>query len=134
MFRSRSTAGLRNWFEPRRGSKTSQQCEVFILKYPFTMYHVYVLFSTKSNIFYVGQTSDLDERIIQHNETAIDNFTSKHRPWVLKASIAVDDLKKALMLEKFIKRQKRKSFIELLILKHKEIDFLNWLFNKSKIL
>ncbi len=98
------------------------------------MYHVYVLFSTKSNIFYVGQTSDLDERIIQHNETAIDNFTSKHRPWVLKASIAVDDLKKALMLEKFIKRQKRKSFIELLILKHKQIDFLNWLFNKSKIL
>ena len=98
------------------------------------MYHVYVLFSTKSNIYYVGQTSDLDERIIQHNETAIDNFTSKHRPGVLKASIAVDDLKKALMLEKFIKRQKRKSFIELLILKHKDIDFLNWLFNKSKIL
>ncbi|MCE7955615.1 MAG: GIY-YIG nuclease family protein [Bacteroidetes bacterium CHB6] len=98
------------------------------------MYHVYVLFSTKSNIFYVGQTSDLDEIIIQHNETAIENFTSKHRPWVLKASIAVDDLKKALMLEKFIKRQKRKSFIELLILKHKDIDFLNWLFNKSKIL
>ncbi|MCE7955616.1 MAG: hypothetical protein DYH00_08130 [Bacteroidetes bacterium CHB6] len=47
------------------------------------MYHVYMLFSTKSNIFYVGQTSDLDERIIQHNETAIDNFTSKHRPWVI---------------------------------------------------
>ncbi len=119
---------------PGGGAKPRSNARFFILKYPFTMYHVYVLFSTKSNIFYVGQTSDLDERIIQHNETAIDNFTSKHRPWVLKASIAVDDLKKALMLEKFIKRQKRKSFIELLILKHKDIDFLNWLFNKSKIL
>ncbi len=98
------------------------------------MYHVYVLLSLKSNIYYVGQTSDLDERIIQHNQTATDNFTYKHRPWELKASIAVDNLKKALLLEKFIKRQKRKSFIELLILKHRDVDFLNWLFNKSKII
>ncbi len=77
------------------------------------MYHVYVLLSLKSNIYYVGQTSDLDERIIQHNQTATDNFTSKHRPWELKASIAVDNLKEALLLEKFIKKQKRKSFIVL---------------------
>ena len=98
------------------------------------MYHVYVLLSMKSNIYYVGQTSDLDDRIIQHNETATDNFTSKHRPWELKAFIAVDNLKNALMLEKFIKKQKRKSFIELLILKHKDVDFLEWLFNKSKII
>ncbi|MBS1765358.1 MAG: GIY-YIG nuclease family protein [Bacteroidetes bacterium] len=98
------------------------------------MYHVYVLLSLKSNIYYVGQTADLDERIIQHNFSATDSFTSKHRPWELKASIPVDNLSKAIRIEKYIKKQKRKSFIELIILKQKDDDFLKWLFLKSNIL
>src|SRR6476620_3644468 len=47
------------------------------------MYVVYILYSTKYNKIYVGYTSNLQERLISHNELGKKGWTIKYRPWTL---------------------------------------------------
>jgi len=80
------------------------------------MYFIYILYSIASDIYYVGYTGDVEQRLKQHNELAEDTFTSKHRPWVLKAVFSCGESRGlAMRVEKFIKKQKSKAFIETLI-------------------
>lgn len=80
------------------------------------MYFIYILYSLKSDIYYAGHTGDVEQRVKRHNEIAEDSFTSKHRPWVLKAVFSYgEDLGVAMRVEKFIKRQKSRAFVERLI-------------------
>lgn len=80
------------------------------------MYFIYILYSLKSDIYYVRHTGDVDQRVLQHNEIADNSFTSKHRPWVLKAVFSCgEDRGLAMRVEKFIKQQKSRVFIERLI-------------------
>lgn len=80
------------------------------------MYFIYILYSQKSDIYYVGYTADVELRVQQHNELAENSFTSKHRPWILKAIFSCGENRGlAMKVEKFIKRQKSKAFVEKLI-------------------
>ena len=79
------------------------------------MHFVYILYSDRINQFYVGETTDVNERLIKHNEERNESSTAKGRPWVLKAYFEVPDRSYALRVEKFIKRQKSRMFIEKLI-------------------
>jgi len=82
----------------------------------FFVYFIYILYSLKSDIYYVGHTSNVEQRVKQHNELADDSFTSKHRSWVLKVVFSCgEDRGLAMRVEKFIKRQKSKAFVEKLI-------------------
>ncbi|MCB9317582.1 MAG: GIY-YIG nuclease family protein, partial [Lewinellaceae bacterium] len=47
------------------------------------MYYVYILYSRKYNKSYVGFTSNLDNRLLSHNELGTKGFTLKYRPWEL---------------------------------------------------
>ena len=79
-------------------------------------FYIYILWSEKSGLYYVGYTSDVSKRLIQHNELSENSFTSKHRPWVIKAVFACGESRdRAMEIEKFIKKQKRKTFIEQLL-------------------
>ncbi len=40
-------------------------------------YYIYILLSEKDNLFYTGYTSNLNERIILHNEGKVES--TKHR-------------------------------------------------------
>ncbi|OGZ33850.1 MAG: hypothetical protein A2Y98_02115 [Candidatus Portnoybacteria bacterium RBG_19FT_COMBO_36_7] len=44
------------------------------------MYYTYILLSSKSHIFYFGSTSDLSERLMQHNNGLVKS-TKPHIPW-----------------------------------------------------
>ena len=80
------------------------------------LFYIYILWSEKSEIYYVGFTSDVSKRLIQHNEMSEKSFTSKHRPWLLKAVFACGESRsRAMEIEKFIKKQKRKTFIKQLL-------------------
>jgi putative endonuclease len=80
------------------------------------MYYLYILYSESSDIYYVGHTGDVEQRLKQHNELAGDSFTSKHRPWVLKAVFSCGENRGvAMRVEKFVKKQKSKAFIKALI-------------------
>ncbi|WP_113638675.1 GIY-YIG nuclease family protein [Nubsella zeaxanthinifaciens] len=79
-------------------------------------FYIYILWSEVSDIYYVGYTSDYEKRLLEHNTSIYHTFTSKHRPWLLKAVFSCGDNKsEALRIERFIKRQKSRKLIEKLI-------------------
>ena len=80
------------------------------------MFYLYVLFSERSGRYYVGHTSDPERRLMEHNTCEELKYTSKFRPWVLMLAFEVSESRgKAIMVEKFIKKQKSKSFLKSLI-------------------
>lgn len=62
------------------------------------MFTVYVLYSKKINKIYIGYTSDLESRMLSHNELSTKGYTVKYRPWELAFSeefiIKVDAMKR----------------------------------------
>ncbi len=89
------------------------------------MFYVYILQSEKTGKYYIGHTNDPERRLKEHNESPLHTFTSKHRPWKLMALIPVDDKRSnAMKLEKFIKGKKRRSFIDVVIEKQKDNQFI----------
>ena len=80
-----------------------------------SMHYLYILYSESSDIYYVGQTDDIDLRLKHHNFSDQLTFTSKHRPWELKTLFTVESRSVAMTLEKFIKKQKSRKFIERLV-------------------
>jgi putative endonuclease len=82
-------------------------------------YFVYILYSKKFNKFYIGQTANVERRILQHNVSEENTFTSKYRPWILKLALKVSDRSTAMKIEKYIKGRKSKIYINKLIAEEK---------------
>ena len=40
------------------------------------MYHVYIIFSEKAKNFYIGQTMDIEKRILQHNTAFFEDCST----------------------------------------------------------
>lgn len=66
------------------------------------MYYVYVLRSMKDKNFYIGYTSDIEERIKEHND-GISKATSYRRPLELIYFEASRNIKDAMHREKYLK-------------------------------
>ena len=81
------------------------------------MFFIYILYSGSADRFYIGQTSDVERRLHEHNHPLKNSkFTSKYIPWELMLSFPVSEERAAAMkMEKFIKSQKSRSFIQKLI-------------------
>ena len=47
------------------------------------MFLVYALFSEKYQKIYVGYTSDIEQRLLTHNELGTKGYTLRYRPWKL---------------------------------------------------
>lgn len=95
------------------------------------MFYIYILESEKNGNYYVGYSHDPSMRLYQHNETSLDSFTKKHRPWCFKVSILIGISEtEAIRVERYIKRQKQRRFIQLIIEKANDPDFVLWLKNK----
>ena len=63
----------------------------------------------------MGYSDDPQRRLIEHNTKPFNTYTRKFRPWLLKASFECSELKKeALLIERFIKKQKSKKLLEQL--------------------
>ena len=87
-----------------------------LFEWGFFMYYIYILYSCSSDIYYVGYSKNVAQRFIQHNELSEDSFTSKHRPWKLCAVFCTGEKESdAVVLERFIKKQRSRKLIELLI-------------------
>jgi putative endonuclease len=69
-------------------------------------YHVYILHSKKLNRFYVGQTTNLDNRLIEHN-TGESSHTSVGIPWTLLWSTNKPSFRSAEDLEDKLKNLSR---------------------------
>ena len=78
------------------------------------MYWVYVLFSEPNNKIYVGFTSDLDARLLSHNELSTKGWTTRFRPWKLIYSEKVETKSEAMKREKELKSHRGRDFIRKL--------------------
>ncbi|MFK7947004.1 MAG: GIY-YIG nuclease family protein [Saprospiraceae bacterium] len=78
------------------------------------MFYTYILQSEKDASFYIGYTSNLEKRLFEHNE-GFSRYTKHRRPWKLVYSEVFDDKSSAIKRERFLKKQKNRSFYNRLI-------------------
>jgi putative endonuclease len=79
------------------------------------MFYIYIIYSKTANLYYVGYTSDPQLRLIEHNNNPHNTFTSKHRPWIMKALFVSGKSESVtIIIERFIKKQKSRKLIEML--------------------
>jgi len=75
------------------------------------MFIVYILDSKKLDLFYIGQTIDIHERITQHNLGLFENsFTSKTSDWELFYFIECNSRTQAIQIEIHIKKMKSRKY------------------------
>ena len=75
------------------------------------MFTVYVLYSEKYNKIYIGYTSNIENRMLSHNELSNKGYTKKFRPWILAYSEEFESKKEAMKREKELKSGKGRRFI-----------------------
>ena len=80
------------------------------------MYTVYILYSTTAGKTYVGFTTDLERRILEHNTSENISFTKSYRPWELVYTEEYETKLEAVRREKFYKsgvgRELKQEIIE----------------------
>jgi len=80
------------------------------------VYSVYILYSIKLGVHYIGTTNDVSRRLEQHNKQEFaDSFSAKGIPWELKFVIGELNSTQAFAIEKHIKKMKSVVYIENLI-------------------
>ncbi len=78
------------------------------------VYFVYILQSESDHSFYIGYTSDLNRRLEEHN-SGHTRYTSHKRPWAVAYDEEFNSKTDALKREKFLKKQKNRTFYQKLI-------------------
>jgi len=81
---------------------------------PSIMYTVYVLKSTLNNKYYIGSTSNISQRIINHN-AGFSRWTKHGIPWIMVYSEEYLTRSEALIREKKIKSYKSGNEFKKLI-------------------
>jgi putative endonuclease len=79
------------------------------------MFTVYILHSEKHNKIYIGFTSDLEARLLSHNQLSTKGYTIKYRPWKVIYTEEFLDKVSAMKREKELKSSNGRAFIRSLI-------------------
>src|SRR6187402_1734054 len=88
----------------------------FYFKKSPAMFFIYILYSESSDLYYTGYSENPEKRLEDHNFNDHPTFTSKHRPLVMIALFEASESRSEVMkMEKFIKKQRNRNFIETLI-------------------
>ncbi len=74
-------------------------------------YYVYIIQSEKDGSYYIGQTSDLKERLKPHNERR-SAYTRSKVPWKLICQEIFSSRSEAMNREREIKGKKNRAYIE----------------------
>ena len=77
-------------------------------------FFVYIIYSSSHDKYYVGQTNNVNNRLIRHNK-GLEKYTRKGTPWILKAFKGFPTRKQAMNEERRIKNFKSRKRIELWI-------------------
>ena len=75
------------------------------------MFKVYVLFSATHKKIYIGFTSNLEQRILSHNELGKKGYTLKYRPWEVIHTESFETKIEAMQREKSLKSAAGRRFI-----------------------
>jgi len=74
------------------------------------MYYVYIIFSSKFHIFYIGSAVDLKERLKMHNAGSVQS-TKPYLPWNLMWYCAFQTEKETRNFERYLKTGSGRSFV-----------------------
>ncbi|HEY6012112.1 MAG TPA: GIY-YIG nuclease family protein [Nitrospirota bacterium] len=77
-------------------------------------FHVYILQSDSDGTLYVGQTSDIEDRLLRHNQGRA-KFTKSKRPWRVVYSESFSTRSEAVGRERELKALHRKDLLLKLI-------------------
>jgi len=77
-------------------------------------YFLYIIFSPKLNAYYVGHTSNIEDRIRKHNSNH-KGYTGRANDWTLKYFETFDSKTDAYAREREVKKWKSRIKIEKLI-------------------
>jgi len=78
------------------------------------VFSVYILKSSVTNKYYVGQTSDIEKRLLYHN-SGYSKYTKAGIPWKLVYSENYDSRQQAMKREAELKKYKSSIMIEKII-------------------
>jgi putative endonuclease len=77
---------------------------------------VYIIHSPALDRYYIGETSDVQQRLLQHRSAFFKaSFTTRASDWELVLSIPCADRSVARKLEAFLKRQRNRDFFRQFI-------------------
>ena len=79
------------------------------------MFTTYVIYSVKYDKIYIGYTSNLQQRLLSHNELATKGWTIKFRPWKLIYKEEYESKSEAMKREKQLKSYQGRMFIRRII-------------------
>ncbi len=74
------------------------------------MFFVYVLYSVKFDKIYIGHTSDIEKRLLQHN-SGKHRYTKRYIPWIIIYFEKFDTRAEAMKREKELKSHQGRKFI-----------------------
>jgi putative endonuclease len=74
-------------------------------------YFVYILFSKSLNKYYIGSSSNIEDRLKKHNQIH-KGYTASGQPWILVYHEAYCKKAEALLREKQLKNWKNRHSIE----------------------
>jgi putative endonuclease len=78
-------------------------------------FFVYVLISKKNGRIYIGQTADLEKRMLVHNQ-GFCRSTKPYRPWVIGYHEIVKSRSLAVIRERYLKSAAGRKFLRMTIL------------------
>lgn len=80
------------------------------------MWFVYAIYNQETKRVYIGETSNIDRRLWEHNQKRGNHFTAKQRGiWEFIYKEEVNTRKEALIREKQLKSYRGRQFIEKFI-------------------
>ena len=85
------------------------------------VHFVYILHSATLNRFYIGETTNLAQRIEFHQNSLPHKFTAKAKDWEIQFVLECQSKVQAEKIEKHIKKMKSKTYNNNLI-KYPEIS------------
>ncbi|MDC6387695.1 GIY-YIG nuclease family protein [Maribacter sp. PR1] len=85
------------------------------------MHYVYIIQSFMDKSFYIGKTSNLETRLIFHNNVELNTGVTRRKiPWQYFFTLPVDNALIAGKIENHIKKMKSRQYIKNLV-KHPEM-------------
>ena len=75
------------------------------------MFTVYVLYSKAYNKIYIGYTSNIEQRMISHNEKGKKGYTLKFRPWAIAFTEEYKTKQEAMRREKQLKSSRGRAYV-----------------------
>ena len=75
------------------------------------MFVVYVLYSKQFDKIYIGYTSNMEQRLLAHNELETKGFTRRYRPLEILYTETYSEKREAMKREKQLKTAKGREFV-----------------------